>query len=125
MPTRMINSDFNDLNLEEPSRYIKHAGKCHFLGNIQFLSKSMFSIDDHLLFVTVDLDNEAVTDLQPSYATHSNWTIEAQHEYLNAAESNPFFRAFYIPFVSRKFTKYNKYLLLRRVSPRRLVPSED
>jgi len=104
MPTRIVNSDFNDLNLEEPTRYIKHAGKCHFL---------------------VDLENGAVSDLQPSYASHSNWTIEAQHEYLNAAESNPFFRAFYIPFVSRKFTKYNKYLLLRRVSPRRLVPSED
>ena len=33
MPTRIVNSHFNDLNLEEPTRYIKHAGKCHFLGN--------------------------------------------------------------------------------------------
>ena len=32
MPTRITNADFNDLNLEEPSRYISHAGKCHFLG---------------------------------------------------------------------------------------------
>lgn len=111
------------MNLEEPSRYIKHAGKCHFLGNIQFVYFPSLRITPPLL--TVDLDNGAVSDLQPSYASHSNWTIEAQHEYLNAAESNPFFRAFYIPFVSRKFTKYNKYLLLRRVSPRRLVPSED
>ena len=110
------------MNLEEPSRYIKHAGKCHFLGNIQFV---FIFHPDLLYLVTVDLDNGAVSDLQPSYASHSNWTIEAQHEYLNAAESNPFFRAFYIPFVSRKFTKYNRYLLLRRVSPRRLVPSED
>ena len=120
MPTRIVNSDFNDLNLEEPTRYIKHAGKCHFLGNIEFISLPFI-----FTFATVDLDNGAVSDLQPSYANHPNWTIEAQHEYLNAAESNPFFRAFYIPFVSRKFTKYNRYLLLRRVSPRRLVPSED
>ena len=73
----------------------------------------------------VDLDNGEVSDLQPRYAGHSNWTIEAEFEYLNAADSNPLFRAFYVPFVSRKFTKYNQYTLLRRVSPRRLVPSED
>ena len=66
-----------------------------------------------------------MTDLQPSYAGHHNWTVEAEFEFLNSAQSHPFFRAFYIPFVSRKFTKYDQYLLLRRVSPRRLVPSED
>ena len=74
---------------------------------------------------SVDLDSDAVTELQPSYADHHNWTVEAEFEFLNSAQSHPFFRAFYIPFVSRKFTKYDQYLLLRRVSPRRLVPSED
>ena len=34
MPTRIVNMDFNDMNQEEPSRYISHAGKCHFLGKI-------------------------------------------------------------------------------------------
>ena len=63
--------------------------------------------------------------MQPSYAGHSNWTVEADFEFLNSAESHPFFRAFYVPGLSRKFTKYHRYLLLRRVSPRRLVPSED
>ena len=75
--------------------------------------------------ILVDLNNGAVSDQQPSYYGHSNWTVEAEFEYLNSAQSNPFFRAFYIPFVSRKFTKFDQYLLLRRVSPRRLVPSED
>ena len=66
-----------------------------------------------------------MSELQPSYAGHSNWTVEADFEFLNPAESHPFFRAFYVPGLSRKFTKYHRYLLLRRVSPRRLVPSED
>jgi len=104
LPTRVVSDDFNDMNLEEANRYIGHAGKCHFL---------------------VDLDNSEISNVQPSYAAHSNWTIEAQFEYLNPAGSNQIFRAFYIPFISRKFTKFDQYLLLRRVSPRRLVPSED
>jgi len=90
--------------MEEKSRYIAHAGKCHFL---------------------VDLEDNTVSEFQPSYVSHGNWTIEAEFEFLNPSSSHPLFRAFYIPFLSRQFTKYNRYLLLRRVSPRRLVPSED
>ena len=32
LPSQISHTDFNDLNLEEPGRYISHAGKCHFLG---------------------------------------------------------------------------------------------
>ena len=32
LPSQISHTDFNDLNLEEESRYITHAGKCHFLG---------------------------------------------------------------------------------------------
>ena len=32
LATQISHTDFNDLNLEEPGRYISHAGKCHFLG---------------------------------------------------------------------------------------------
>ena len=73
----------------------------------------------------MDLDNEAVSELQPSYASHANWTVEADFEFLDPAGSNGLLRAFYVPGVSRRLTKYNRYLLLRRVSPRRLVPAED
>jgi len=104
LPSQISQPDFNDLNTEEAGRYISHAGKCHFL---------------------VDLDNDAVSELQPSYASHSNWTVEADFEFLNPAKSNALLRAFYVPGVSRTFTKYDRFLLLRRVSPRRLVPSED
>ena len=32
LPSQISHTDFNDLNKEEESRYISHAGKCHFLG---------------------------------------------------------------------------------------------
>ena len=83
-----------------------------------------------------------MSGLQPSYVSHSNWTVEADFEFLDPARSNALLRAFYVPGVSRRFTKYNRYstvhstvqyntvqynryLLLRRVTPRRLVPAED
>ena len=66
-----------------------------------------------------------MSELQPSYASHTNWTVEAEFEFLDPAQSNGLLRAFYVPGVSRSWTKYNRYLLLRRVSPRRLVPAED
>ena len=72
----MVSPDFNDLNLEEESRYcnlllsfatknllhllfryIAHAGKCHYI---------------------VDLENSAVSDLQPRYADHGNWTAQVR-----------------------------------------------
>jgi len=104
LSTQISHSDFNDMNLEEPGRYIAHAGKCHFL---------------------VDLEDNAVSNLQPNYGSHANWTVEAEFEFLDPSASHPVFRALYLPFLSRRFTKYNRYLLLRRVSPRRIVPTED
>jgi len=104
LSTQLSHLDFNDMNMEESTRYISHAGKCHFL---------------------VDLDDDSVTDIQPRYVEHGNWTVEAEFEFLDSSSSHPVFRAFYIPILSRRFTKYNRYLLLRRVSPRRLVPLED
>jgi len=104
LSTQISSTDFNDMNREEPTRYISHAGKCHFL---------------------VDLDNNAVTENQPSYVNHANWTVEADFEFLDPSASNPVFRAFYVPLLSSRYTSYNRYLLLRRVSPRRISPSED
>jgi len=104
LSTRLRHDDFNDLNLEEPSRYIAHPGKCHFL---------------------VDLDDGSLSDSQPQYSAHTNWTVEARFEFLDSAHSHPLARAFYLPWLSRRFSRFNDYLLLRRVSPRRISPSED
>jgi len=93
LSTRVINEHFNDQNSEEPSRYIQHPGKCHFL---------------------VDLEDSSVSELQPLYSTHSNWTVEASFPFLDPGASHPFFRAFYIPWVSSRYTRYNRYVLLAR-----------
>jgi len=93
LPTQVVSPDFNDLNLEEESRYIAHAGKCHYI---------------------VDLENSAVTDLQPRYADSSNWTVQAEFDFLDSAGSHPIFRAFFVPWLSKRFCKFNRYLLLAR-----------
>jgi len=93
LPTMVVHDDFNDENLEEPSRYIQHPGKCHYI---------------------VDLDNDAVTERQPAYRGHQNWTEVAALDFLDPAASHPVFRAFYVPFLNSRFCKYNKYVLLKR-----------
>lgn len=93
LSTQVSSPDFNDQNLEEASRYIANPAECHYL---------------------VDLEDDAVSDLQPRYADHSNWTVAAEFEFLDGRASHPFFRAFYVPWVSRKFSRYNRYLLLGR-----------
>ena len=65
MPTRIVNSDFNDLNLEEPTRYIKHAGKCHFLGNISlisYLSRFLSLITHYLWQLTLTMELSATSN---------------------------------------------------------------
>ena len=45
-----------------------------------------------------------MSELQPSYASHTNWTVEAEFEFLDPAQSNGLLRAFYVPGVSRSWT---------------------
>jgi len=97
LSSRVSSDDFNDLNLEETSRYTSPV-KCHFL---------------------VDLDNSVVTERQPRYVGHANWTQVAEFDFLDSSASHPLLRAFYIPLVSNRFCKYNKYVLLRRVNQRK------
>jgi hypothetical protein len=53
----------------------------------------------------VDLDNEEVSERQPAYSRHSNWTAEASFEFLEPRASHPFFRAFYVPLLSRRYCR--------------------
>ena len=43
LSSQISHTDFNDLNMEEESRYISHAGKCHFLGQSQIRQNSFLS----------------------------------------------------------------------------------
>jgi len=95
LPTTLTHSDFNDLNQEEPSRYVAHPGMCDYI---------------------VDLDNDEVTNLQPRYGANAiNWTVVGQFPYLHSTASHPLLRAFYVPLLDEEFCKYNNYLLLKRV----------
>ena len=76
---------FNDMNRDEPSRYV-HIDSCDFV---------------------VDLD------LEQRWTRNSSWSIVARYPFLNAAESHPLFRAFYVPFTSRTLS-FADYLLLER-----------
>lgn len=93
LSTQVSSPDFNDLNREEPGRYTDHPGLCDYI---------------------VDLEDSAVSELQPRYSGHSNWTVEAEFDFLDAAASQPLLRAFYVPWLSRRACKYNRYLLLAR-----------
>ncbi|ODM96605.1 Alpha-1,2-mannosyltransferase ALG9 [Orchesella cincta] len=92
--TKKIPEHMNDFNLEEPTRYV-NITQCDYL---------------------VDLsDPERVTPLEPNYAAKtSEWKVLSEYPFLNPAKSHVFFRAFYIPIISAKYTTYDSYVLLDR-----------
>lgn len=92
LSTQISSPDFNDINKEETSRYID-SRKCDYI---------------------VDLEDNTASNLQPAYASNPNWEVEAEFEFLNSESSNPFLRAFYLPWISRRYSRYHRYLLLRK-----------
>ncbi|XP_065313753.1 alpha-1,2-mannosyltransferase ALG9-like isoform X1 [Gordionus sp. m RMFG-2023] len=89
--TRKIPENINDLNREELTRYIE-ISYCEIL---------------------IDMENSKETFLEPKYSANtSKWYIESSFPFLDSARSHPFFRAFYLPYISHKFLVYNKYNVL-------------
>jgi len=64
----------------------------------------------------VDLIDENRTSLnEPNYAANTEeWDVISEQEFINSPKSHPFFRAFYIPFISQHYTEYNRYVFLQR-----------
>ncbi|KAG7189380.1 hypothetical protein KM043_017028 [Ampulex compressa] len=90
--TSVIQPHFNDMNREEPTRYFS-LEKCHFL---------------------LDLDIGTETPVEPNYSNLTEqFTIIKSSKFLDATKSHPFFRAFYIPFISHKFCTFGLYNLLK------------
>ncbi|XP_071443028.1 alpha-1,2-mannosyltransferase ALG9 isoform X2 [Hetaerina americana] len=89
--TMVIPEDMNDMNHEEPTRYVP-SKECHFL-------------------VDLDLDRESA--LEPRYSKQTdNWTLVASIPFLNAEKSHRLFRAFYIPWLSERYCTYASFNLL-------------
>jgi len=90
--TRVIPSHMNDLNLEEPSRYI-NVSECHFL---------------------IDTDTNEANDRELQYSRDpDNWERVQSYPFLDAKNSPTLFRAFYVPFITESKCNYVDYNLLR------------
>nr|CDJ91310.1 Alg9 mannosyltransferase domain containing protein [Haemonchus contortus] len=95
--TRRIPTEMNDLNLEEPSRYVP-LDTCDYV---------------------VDLETpRQTTAYEPNYGAMSD-TFQRlySHPFLIASESHWFYRAFYIPRVSAIKTTFANYTLYQRIPP--------
>ncbi|XP_068686572.1 alpha-1,2-mannosyltransferase ALG9-like [Montipora foliosa] len=90
--TKLIPTNMNDMNKEEPSRYIS-VSKCDFL---------------------VDLATERQTEREPNFVKRfKEWEVVIKKPFLDADRSHRIFRAFHIPFISSRYTTYVDYVLLR------------
>uniref|UniRef100_A0A670Y2G9 Mannosyltransferase n=2 Tax=Pseudonaja textilis TaxID=8673 RepID=A0A670Y2G9_PSETE len=93
--TRLVPTNMNDQNQEEPSRYFD-LSKCHYL---------------------VDLDSPDEAPREPRYAANKEeWITIAYKPFLDSLRSSRLFRAFYVPFLSDRHTNYMNYTILK---PRR------
>lgn len=92
--TAIVQPHFNDRNEEEPSAYFPES-RCHLM---------------------LDLETGHETEFEPNYAAmHKRWQVVKSVPFLNVDKSHKFFRAFYIPFLSDRYTFLNNFHLLRAV----------
>lgn len=92
-PTKIIHDYFNDQNKADERSYFD-IEKCHYL---------------------IDLDvDEVGSELEPNYSSQTqNWVVVKSLPFINARKSHPFFRAFYIPYLSNVYCKFNNFNLLK------------
>lgn len=92
---RVIPTEMNDANREEISRYVDIC-QCQYLVDLEFEGQT--------------------TALEPHYSKNKKeWKSINNYSFLDAANSNRFLRAFYVPLVSDQFCKFGNYLLLKRI----------
>jgi len=90
--TWIIPEHFNDQNREEPSRYISPE-ECAYMIDLEFEGQ-------HEKF----------------YSQEEGWEEVVSFPFLHKEQSHPFFRAFYVPFLSDKYTSWAKYSLLKNTA---------
>jgi alpha-1,2-mannosyltransferase len=85
---------FNDLNKEEPTRYVA-LDECHY-------------------FVDVEFEGQ----LEPQLSSLPNWEIVFKYDFMNADRSHRLYRAFYVPYLSKPHLTYDPYVLLKNNKPK-------
>jgi len=91
--TKAIPPHMNDMNKEEATSYTP-LKSCDLL---------------------IDIDLPTESKFEDNYSTlNKTWDVIYSKDFLLASKSHPFFRAFYIPFVSTRYTTYVKYNLLKK-----------
>lgn len=96
--TWILPPNMNDLNKEEPSRYVP-INECHYL---------------------IDSDSEIFTGREPRYSRMVNeWDIVYQVAFHDNSRPSQLFRAFYIPWFSDNYCNTIPYVLLKRRLPER------
>lgn len=88
-----INPHFNDANRGAPEMLFDYD-RCHFL---------------------LDFDTGRYTDREPNYAARvKEWSVLKSVPFLDAQQSHPFFRTFWVPFFGDDYVKYGNLNLLQR-----------
>ncbi|EDV22011.1 uncharacterized protein TRIADDRAFT_29833 [Trichoplax adhaerens] len=103
LATRIIPTDMNDQNKEEPSRYFK-IQNCHIL---------------------VDLETSVATPFEPSYSKDvANWKSIITYPFLDANRSHKLLRAFYVPVFSAKKIYFNQYIIMTSTNLIKMSPQK-
>jgi alpha-1,2-mannosyltransferase len=89
--TWIIPSNFNQFNKKEITRYV-NSSICNYL-----------------------IDLELLEQTEPFYSKDLSWKIIQKYKFLDNARSPSFLRAFYIPYFTPKYCKYNYYYLFKKI----------
>jgi alpha-1,2-mannosyltransferase len=94
--TQIPHSYFNDMNRENPYMYFNYRD-CDFIADFDSKAKKR-------------------SPLEPNYSSRTDeWNVIKEVPFLNAQQSHPIYRAFFIPFVSYKHIKYGSFNLLQKI----------
>lgn len=116
--TAIVHSYFNDMNREEPSRYVSYLHAVHILKGVIyglaliFIIYFQFKIDQCHFIIDCNYGRE--TKLEPNYDKQTDkWTPLITIPFLDVEKSSTLFRSFYIPFVTTDKCSFAKYTLYK------------
>lgn len=82
--TRVVRTDMNDENKEEPSRYVSELIMMFEFATENTENTVTLQVDIDKCDYLVDMDTDSVTELEPTYSKHSTWTSIYSTQFLDA-----------------------------------------